>query len=42
MRSIGIGILLFVALLAGASVGAVAKFGFGYEIEIDGRQARSV
>jgi hypothetical protein len=41
MRFVGIVILLFLALLAGASVGAVAKFGFGYELEINGRQARS-
>jgi hypothetical protein len=39
MRFIGIGMLLFLALLAGASVGALAKFGFGYELEINGRQA---
>jgi hypothetical protein len=35
-------ILVAFALLAGATIGAVAKLEFGYAIESNGRQARSI
>jgi hypothetical protein len=37
MRFAGVAAFLLLALMAGASLGAVAKFGLGYDIETSGR-----
>jgi hypothetical protein len=42
MRFTALAILVLSALLAGATAGAIAKFGLGYDIETNGRQARSI